>query len=230
MVPKQPPHRPCIALIADMVKSREIPSGQRPMIQQQFQALVVALNKKFAGKLFSKFVITLGDEFQGLLSSSSPIPDIIWHLEEAFPELDLRVGIGFGNLYTPFQKYAINVDGPVLHAARSAIENAKLKRALGGVFSGFGQLDHVLNGIARILWFHRSKLTNHQRTILNFLHQGLSQAEIADRLRVSRQNISKQVASSGWFPYSEAEKSWRIILSDYVDPLMGADNDDPHCN
>ena len=162
------------------------------------QALVADLNRRFARTLLSRFVITLEDQFQGLLASASPIPDPLWHLEEQFPERELRVGIGFGVLHAPSHKYAINVDGPALHSARTAIETAKWKKLLGGVFNGFGKLDDVLNGLARILWFHRSRLTDQQRKILELLHQGLSQAEIAKQLRVSPQNISKHVASAGW--------------------------------
>jgi hypothetical protein len=224
------PSAHCIALIADMVKSRGVSSAERPLVQEQFQALVVDLNRRFARTLLSRFVITLGDEFQGLLASASPIPDLLWHLEEQFSERELRVGIGFGVLYTPFHKYALNVDGPALHSARTAIETAKRKKLLGGVFNGFGQLDDVLNGLARILWFHRSRLTHQQRKILDLLHQGLSQTEIAKQLRVSPQNISKHVRSAGWSPYSEAEKSWRIILQSYVDPMIGVRGNDPHEN
>ena len=205
-----------------MANARSCKNSFRPWLRD--------LNRRFARALLSRFAITLGDEFQGLLASASPIPDLLWHLEERFPERELRVGIGFGVLYTPFHKYTINVDGPALHNARSAVETAKRKKLLGGVFNGFGQLDDVLNGLARILWFHRSSLTRQQRKILDSLRQGRSQAEIAAQLRVSPQNISKHVASAGWSSYSEAEKSWRIILQSYVDPTIGVRGHDAHEN
>lgn len=210
-----------IAVIGDMVKSRELPSSQRGTVQKHFQDLVTNLNKEYRDGIVSKFAITLGDEFQGLLNTSRLVPDLIWRLEEGFPDRELRVGIGIGMLDTPLQKFAINIDGPVLHAAREAIETAKKGDVLGGVFRRFGPLDDVLNGIARLLWFHRSRWTLAQRKIANLLHGGMSQSEVAERLGVKRQVISKQAAATGWVPYTRAEKAWRIILEDYVDPMIG---------
>jgi hypothetical protein len=212
---------PCIAFIADMVKSREVPRRERPNLQERFNVLIGDLNQKYRRNLLSKFVVTLGDEFQGLLISATPLPDILWDLEEKFSDRELRVGIGFGVLYTPAPKVALNVDGHALHNARSALVFARDKRALGGVFNGFGEtLDQILNGIARILWFHGTRFIHRQDKTITLLRQGLSQSEVAAHLRVSRQNASKKVTASGWVPYLEGETSWRTILATFVDPLI----------
>src|SRR5438552_2721950 len=137
-----------IAIVADMVRSRDLSSSQRRALQRRFSRLIDNLNREYRKAIAARFVITLGDEFQGILHSAAFVPDLIWHLEQNFPERELRVGIGFGTLDTALQKVAINVDGPVLHAARAAIEHAKKAKALGGVFHGFGDLDDILNGIA----------------------------------------------------------------------------------
>jgi len=180
------------------------------------------LNRDYRKTIASKFVITLGDEFQGLLKSASLIPDLLWHLERDFPERELRVGIGFGALDTPLQKYAINVDGPALHLARAAIEQAKKSHALGGVFRGLGELDHILNGLASILWFHRSRWTRSQYKIAFLLRRGMSQTQVAKKLKISKQVVSKQVLAAGWFPYIAAEDSWRALLQKEIDPLLGS--------
>ena len=209
-----------LAVIADMVKSRALPARQRAGVQTHFQELVANLNREYRSSLASKFAITLGDEFQGLLTTSGVVPDLIWEIEEKFPDRQLRVGIGMGTLDTSLQAYAINIDGPALHAARDAIQAAKKGNVLGGVFSGMGSQDEVFNGIARLLWFHRSNWTKAQRTITNLLRRGMMQSEVAERLGISRQVVSKQVAASGWVTYAAAEKAWRIILRDYVDPML----------
>jgi hypothetical protein len=209
-----------IAVIADMVRSRDVPASQRRVLQKRFTRLTVNLNQNYRRTIASKFVITLGDEFQGLLNSAVLIPDLIWRLEQDFPERELRVGIGFGTLDTPLQKYAINIDGPVLHAARAAIEHAKRTRALGGVFRGFGDLDDISNGIARLLWFQRSRWTPAQRSIAGLLRQGMSQTQVGQKLKITKQVVSRQVLASGCFQYIAAENAWRIILQKQVDPLL----------
>lgn len=218
-MPRQGPYY--LAVIADMVKSRELPSARRASVQKHFQDLVTTLNREYRDSLASKFAITLGDEFQGLLTTSTLLPDLIWQIEEKFSDRQVRLGIGVGALDTPLQEYAINIDGPALHAARDAIEAAKKSNLLGGVFSGMGSLDEVLNGIARLLWFQRSNWTRAQRTIANLLRKGMMQSEVAERLGISRQVVSKQVAASGWVTYAGGENAWRIILRDYVDPMLG---------
>jgi hypothetical protein len=213
--------QPCIAFIADMARSRDLAPSQRSAVQQRFQRLVAFLNKKYRKDILSKFVITLGDEFQGLLRSGSSIPDLLWDLDARFSDRRLRVGLGFGVLYTPLQKEALNVDGPALHFARAAIETAAEKRAFGGVFLGFAGMDQILNGFARLLWFHRSRLTASQLRVAELLREGLSQPEIALRLRITQQAVSKQSRAFGWSVYAEAALAWRIVLERYVDPKIG---------
>jgi SatD family (SatD) len=212
--------KPCLALIGDMVRSRELSRGQRPKIQERFKEFTQYLNKRYAKDILSRFVITLGDEFQGLLLSATPIPDLMWDIEHRFSDRDLRVGVGFGVLNTPIQKEAINVDGPALYNARTAIESSRSKRSLGGVFVGFGEMDQVLNGIARILSFHRSKFTQQQLRIAELMREGLTHMEAADQLKISRQAVSKQVKSMGWGAYSEAEAAWRVFIEKWVNPKI----------
>ena len=87
-----------------MVRSRDLPPPRRRLLQRRFSTLIASLNRDYRKALASRFIITLGDEFQGVLNSAGSIPDLIWHLEQDFPERQLRVGIGFGALDTPLQK------------------------------------------------------------------------------------------------------------------------------
>jgi hypothetical protein len=214
-----------IAVIADMVASRSMARSERRALQQKFSRLIVSFNRDYRKTLASKFVITLGDEFQGLLNSATVMPDLIWRLEEDLPQREFRVGVGLGTLDTPIQKYAINIDGPALHTARAAIDYAKKEKALGGVFRGFGEIDDILNGIARLLWFHRSRWTQPQRHIASLLRKGMSQTEVAEQLGIKKQVVSRQVIASGSYPYIAADNAWRMILRKQADPLLGSKHD-----
>jgi SatD family (SatD) len=211
-----------VAVIADMVGSRGVPPPQRRILQKQFAGLIASLNRDYRKAIASRFVITLGDEFQGLLSSAATIPDLIWRLEQDLPQREFRVGIGLGALDTPLQKYALNIDGPALHTARAAIEHAKKAKALGGVFRGFGELDDILSGVASLLWFQRSRWTQPQRNIANLLRQGMSQTEVAEELGIKKQVVSRQVLASGCYPYIAGDNAWRMILRKQADALLGS--------
>jgi len=205
-----------------MVGSRSMARSQRGVLQRRFARLIANLNRDYRKTIMSKFVITLGDEFQGLLNSATIIPDLLWRLEEDLPQREFRVGVGLGTLDTPLQRYAINIDGPALHTARAAIEHAKKARALGGVFRGFGELDDILTGIGSLLWFQRSRWTESLRNIEGVLREGMSQIEAAGELGIKRQVVSRQVLSSGCYPYIAAESAWRMILEKQADPLLGS--------
>jgi SatD family (SatD) len=205
---------PCIALIADMVKSRELSRARRPEIQLSFAEFVGDLNQKYKRALVARFVVTLGDEFQGLLSDASVLPDLLWDMHYKFQVRPLRVGVGFGLVDTPIGKNAINIDGPALHHARNAIDLAKKDRLLGGVFSGFGErCDPAFNGFARLLQHHRSRLKRQQRRVIELLRQSLTQVAIARELGVSRQAVSLYARAAGWEAYHEGEDGWRALLS-----------------
>jgi len=204
------------------VGSRSVPRSQRRVLQKQFSEVIAILNRDYRKTIASKFVITLGDEFQGLLTSATAVSDLIWRLEQDLPQREFRVGVGLGRLDTPLQNYAINIDGPALHTARAAIEHAKKAKALGGVFRGFGELDEILSGVARLLWFQRSRWTQPQRNIANLLRKGMSQTEVAEELRITKQVVSRQVLASGCYPYIAGDKAWRMILEKQADPLLGS--------
>lgn len=205
---------PCLALIADMVGSRDLSRRQRSDAQVELSDFITSLNRKYASAILSRFVVTLGDEFQGLLSDATVLPDLFWDLHYNFAPRALRSGIGFGRIDTAIGRNAINVDGPALHNARDAIVRSRKERIMGGVFSGFGEvLDIALNGYARLLHFQRSGLKRQQRRVVELLRRSLTQSAIAEELGVSKQAVSLYASAAGWIAYRDGESGFRMLLS-----------------
>jgi hypothetical protein len=69
------------AIIGDINKSRTL--ERRARAQEKFKEAVAAINKEFKNDIASKFLITLGDEFQGLLKT----PARSYHIVRRFQEL-----------------------------------------------------------------------------------------------------------------------------------------------
>jgi len=208
-------NEPCIALIADMVKSRELSRAERPGVQVSFSEFIGELNRKYRHAILARFVVTLGDEFQGLLCEARVLPNLLWDMHYKFQMRALRVGVGFGLIDTPMGRNAINIDGPALHHARNAIDFAKKEKLLGGVFSGFGERnDAAFNGFARLLQHHRSRLKRQQRRVIELLRQSHTQTAIAEELGVSRQAVSLYARAAGWEAYHEGENGWRALLAE----------------
>jgi DNA-binding CsgD family transcriptional regulator len=205
--------RDYIAIIGDMVNSRDFTRAQRARIQIRFTGLVEKFNHRFQSSLRSQFVVTLGDEFQGLMKDPSVITDIIWDLEQRRELPQFRVGIGFGQIDTKIPDKAINLDGPAFHNARAAIELAKAQGLLGGVFLGFGdKIDVIANGTARLLRFQVDRCTDKQLEIMGYLRKGATQIEIASKLRIKPQAVSQHKEAAGWEAFKAGEEALRQSL------------------
>jgi SatD family (SatD)/Bacterial regulatory proteins, luxR family len=201
-----------IAIIGDMVHSRALTPVKRAAAQRDFAKLIALLNRRFRRSVASRFVITLGDEFQGLLLAADVIPEIVWAIENEYHQREVRLGFGFGKLHTPMQSVALNIDGPVLHNARAAITLARNRRMLGGVFEGFAPYDGVLTGFAQILRHTRQHMTARQRTVIALLREGQTQMQIAAGLGISKQAVSDHAIAAGWESYRAAEAGWKEAL------------------
>ena len=216
--PRRVASAPCVALIADIVHSRRFHGKARERLQQKLQLILDELNGTYEEALLSRFTITIGDEFQTLLHTAEPLADLLWDLESALPEVELRIGIGHGKLDTELKQEAVGMDGPVWHQARDAVEQAKRESLGGGVFRGFKNADdEVLNGMARLLYHVRSQWTDRQKSVIRLLRDPTtaSQTEVARRLKLSRQAVHNRLKSTGWSAWSDAEKAFRQVLSQY---------------
>lgn len=201
-----------VAVIGDMVHSRELSARSRATAQRDFAKLITLLNRRFRRSIASRFVITLGDEFQALLSDPAVIPDLVWMIETEYHQRDVRLGFGFGTLHTPIQPVALNIDGPVLHHARTAITVARNRRILGGVFEGFGAYDEILTGFAQVLREIRRRLTERQREVVAMMRSGKTQMETAAALGISKQAVSEHAMAAGWEASKLAERGWKGAL------------------
>lgn len=205
---------PSIALIGDIVGSKQLPPRDRSQVQRQLEELLAQLNKRYAKVIGARFLVTLGDEFQGVLKRADVIPDLIWDIETSLPKTEVRIGIGHGTLHPPIKRVALGMDGPAFHAARAAIEGAKKHRTRGAWFEGFGQAeDMLLNSLAALLRQQRTALTKTQLVTLGLLRQGDSQTQIAAQLGITKQAVSSRAKRVGWEAYLQGEAALRGLLT-----------------
>lgn len=214
-----PTDRPrAAAFIADISASRDLDASDRREVQERLGDLLDGVNAELAGAILADFTITVGDEFQGLLVRPGVLPEVMWRLRDRLPGLRFWTGVGFGGLDTGLEERAIGMDGPAFHRAREALEVAHHEGLHGGVFSGFGEDDRVIGGLARLLDWQRQGFTDAQREAIRHLRAGGTQTEAAEEIGVSRQAVSKRLAAAGWTAYRDAEGSLRALLSRYATP------------
>lgn len=113
-----------VAMIGDIKESKKIDG--RNMVQEKLNHILNHINERYSSDISAKFVITLGDEFQGLLSVNDHLLEIIKYIQREMYPVRLRFGIGIGEIYTDiFHEAAIGADGPAYYAAREAIEGLR---------------------------------------------------------------------------------------------------------
>ncbi|GFP75671.1 SatD family protein [Clostridium fungisolvens] len=114
-----------ITMIFDLKDSKNIEN--RYEVQRLLINALKKCNATFSDVIASPFLITLGDEWEGLLRKDAPYDKIIRFFRENLPEyLDFYTGIGIGEITINNFELTVNqLDGPSFHLARKAIKYAK---------------------------------------------------------------------------------------------------------
>ncbi len=175
------------AIIGDINKSRLLPD--RNHVQRKFQSSISRINKEYKNSIASKFLVTLGDEFQGLLKSGGESYRLVRRLQDMMGDVPFSFGIGIGTLSTSLKKEALGMDGECFHRARAALLKAKKKKQ-EVLYDFDGSACTLVNAMIELLEKERESLTERQREIMQLLKNHNS-AEVAHKLKISPQAISK---------------------------------------
>jgi len=199
-----------LAIIGDVVRSRDI--QDRNEFQQRLRSSISRINLEFSAHIASHFMLTIGDEFQGLLKSPETLPQLLAVIRSEIHPIEQRVGIGIGSLDTKLEPVSIGMDGPCFHRARDAIERAKSFETLIEVESGRAtesfQIYSLLYSNLRRRW------TPRQRQVFDLAIIGMTGNMIAYQLRITPSAISQHLSSIGADAVLDATLIWRNCLVD----------------
>ena len=119
------------AIIGDIVHSRELPD--RGEVQRQLEKALNEVNVKYKKHISARFMISQGDEFQGLLETSESITNILNDLQTAMHPIHIRFGIGMGEVLTDIdEERSVRVDGPAYYLAREAVNVVRTTETKNG--------------------------------------------------------------------------------------------------
>ena len=206
-------YQPYIAIIGDIKGSKAIQN--RKEVQENLTMVLNEINDHYSDDIASRFMITLGDEFQGLLLNGTSVMKIITRIEGRLDPVKLRFGIGVGEITTKINPYmAIGADGPGYHKARVAIEYLKEneKRKQSSVsdirleVEGENQEPQMfINTIFGFMTALKASWTNRQREITqDMLEHRDNQTETAKRLNIKQPTVSKVLVTGNYYAYEEA--------------------------
>lgn len=222
-----------IALIGDIINSRKIEN--RSLVQEQLSITLEQINQKYQDLIAANFLVTIGDEFQGLLKKSDVLFEIIETIQFALAPYEIRFGIGVGEIITKIDPdRAISSDGPAWWYAREMIEELKNHHEWGtrsrtniklkGLHDS--NVNNLINSSIYLLTNIRSKWTKSQKEIISYIikNYGYSdsflQTDLANHFGLNKSSINKTLKSSQFYDYvrtyNDIEK---IINNDLEDKL-----------
>lgn len=199
---------PAIVLFGDVIGSRRAPTAASTWLRR----LCAELDAVYEDDRLAPFAFTQGDELQGLLASSA---DPVWGVlhgslhEEARP---MRWAVVRGRVERG-EGPATEWGGEAFVQARELIEQARRQRDGLLIVSGNRQMDALLGDLAPVLAELLGGLSRRQRTVARLvLLDGLRQAEVAERLNVSRATVSVTYGRAGVRSIERLAAAVRVVF------------------
>lgn len=202
-----------IAIIGDIRESKKI--DQRSQVQNKLRLVLEEVNEKYDSEIASKFTITLGDEFQGLLSKGAKTMDIITEIEMKMHPVKIRFGVGLGAITTALNKeISIGADGPAYYLARDAVEfikaNEKKKQTNTPDVRFQAEGDNqviimMINTVLSLLTVIKDTWSDRQREIIwDMACHRDSQVDVAKRFNIKQPAVQKSLSKGKYYAYKDA--------------------------
>lgn len=214
-----------IAIIGDIYDSRLI--RNREEVQKRLLRILDSINKRYKKELASEFSISMGDSFQGLLEINAPFMEIIFDIELEFFPVQLRFGIGIGEITTSIDPMNSQLnDGPAYHHAREAIERIEqgeqqyATRKTNILLSDQNDdaSDKLINAILALNTAIKSKWSDRQKEIIKtYLNSNENQYDTARTLGIGQSSVSKALKSTNFYTYKSSLEDIQIYMNSRVD-------------
>jgi len=216
-------NNPYIAIIGDIKKSREL--KDRDNVQEQLKEILNIINERYQSDISAKFLITLGDEFQGLLHTGHHVIEIIEEIQRAIYPVKVRFGIGVGEIVTNINPdMALGADGPGYYKARQAIDFLKQNEQKRKSYASDIRIEAdgendttiiLLNTVLSLLSVIKDNWSDRQREIIwDALKHQDGQKKSADRLHVAQSSIQRGLIKGNYYAYKEAVDTINHILAE----------------
>ncbi len=206
---------PRAVLMGDIVGSERAPSVEE--LHHHFNAAVDRANRKHPNDIISPLTITLGDEFQGLISSlrdAATIAQEMRHLLLA-NDIDCRFVVGLVDIKTAVNKErAWNMMGPGLADAREKLGEKKAESLYRFSLPGHKMTELLLEAVGVGLTSIERRWTKTQLNDIARSLEGKSAADIAKIRNVTVHSVYKAKTGGEFDSYMI---QWNAILSTLSD-------------
>ncbi len=192
------------AFICDLKSSRRIENW--PGVIATIKDLLNRLNERVDFGIDVPFAFTVGDEFQGVLSSVKGIVPVFRWLRYNLP-VPFYCGCGIGAVEYAGEDFT-TMRGNAFYRARDGIEYAKRKGRKFVLRSDRDELDSLVNGIYFLIQVIESRWTDRQKALASYyiLSGQPPYEKIGRAFGITKQAVSKHLRSAGVRAIIEGEE------------------------
>jgi len=198
---------------ADIQASRKLHDYERHEWQLFLKSAIVQINEEYQSAIEAQFMITKGDEFQGVLKSIADVSGLMLYFEKLLYPLHLRFGVGCGAIQKMGSTIPIEMDGQAFHLASEALTFAKKKKLGVYMKTQDEAFDISMNTIYQLIF----SIKNHWKEINYKRYWKYKEAgtckQVAQEERVSTQAVWDSLHNSGAFDIIKVEQSLERLLA-----------------
>lgn len=209
--------------MGDIINSREV--ANRSEVQECLKQTLQNINKKYNCDIAAPFMITLGDEFQGLLHNGKSTMKIIEELRFSMYPVRIRFGIGIGGVSTKIDQVETReIDGPCYYSARNAIDYLKKSEASYHkneadtrieIDEDASETASLMNTVFSLMSVIEKNWTERQRTIICDYSMHLDgQAKCAARFKIAQSSVQRGLTNGNYYAYAQALNTINNILGE----------------
>jgi len=166
------------------------------------------------------FRITAGDEFQCVFRDVARTFEILTYLRACVasskvrPIIFFRASIGVGEITVTGKRNPYEQDGRAFVLSRRGLQGLHgRKQSLTKIVTGKPELDRITDVLLLLLDRLQIGWTLPQWEAIKWSLLGLTREEIATKLHVAHQSITKRLAAAGWQQFKETSELLSEILA-----------------
>jgi SatD family (SatD) len=199
-------------IIADIKGSKKMAEMERYEWQLFLKSAIVQVNENWASSIEAQFMITKGDEFQGVVHNIPNAHSIMIEFERLLTPLELRFGIGLGRIQKMGAHIPIEMDGPAFHRANTALNRAKKLKSRVNFHSMDPQLDKYINTLYSLIYAIKGRWSDINRSRYWKYKEMGTYDKVADLEGVSPQAVWDSLRNANAIEVIEAEKTVKDFL------------------
>lgn len=196
-----------VVITADIINSRVYRPRDRAAIAKGLRDAIRITSRQYRRDIHTpvSFRVTIGDEFQWVIGTPTKAFEVLLFMRSVVADLKIdpmvafRASIGVGPIAVNTGRSSYEKDGPAFVRSRDGLDFLNSHRSRWtALIIGDGPADQTADALMTLLDSFQQRWTRLQWQAVRLTLTGMKRAEIATRLRVAHQNISKRLIAAEW--------------------------------